>query len=86
MTVALGATLVVVGVALSLLVAARLQRSLRPALSTAIQVPCGFVVAAGALLVQDAADPGSWVIAMGLLGAFAPLHARFVFGPPGTPR
>jgi hypothetical protein len=46
----------------------------------------GALVASGGLLVQEATDVGSWMIAVGLLASLGPLHGRLVFGPPGTRR
>ena len=55
-----------------------------PALAAyALTVVWGIGVAVGGLLVQDDVGVASWVLAIAVLGAIGPLHARLVFGPPG---
>jgi len=75
----IGVSLVVVAGALGLLLLARWRRL--PARTASIcAVAVGAAVGAGALLLQD--DPGAadWVVTLGLLGSFSPLHARMLVG------
>ncbi len=40
-------------------------------------------VGAGALLLQDDPEAADWVVTLGVLGAFTPLHVRMLGGRPG---
>jgi hypothetical protein len=53
------------------------------ALAYALTTVWGIGVAVGGLLVQDDVGVASWVLAVAVLGAVGPAHARLVFGPPG---
>jgi hypothetical protein len=53
------------------------------ALAYVLTVVWGIGVAVGGLLVQDDVGVASWVLAVAVLGAIGPVHARLVFGPPG---
>ena len=46
----------------------------------------GAVIGVGAMLLQDDPGPADWIVALGLLIAFTPVHCRLVFGPPGPRR
>lgn len=46
----------------------------------------GMLVGVGALLLQDDPGPADWLVTLGILGAFTPVHCRWVFGPPGPRR
>jgi hypothetical protein len=52
-------------------------------LAYALTTVWGIGVAVGGLLVQDDVGVASWVLAVAMLGAIGPVHARLVFGPPG---
>lgn len=75
--------LIVVGAGLGLVVGIGLWRRVPAwAAFSAVSV-LGAVVGTGALLLQE--DPGvaDWLVVLGLLVAFTPLHCRYVFGVPG---
>ncbi|MGE5459474.1 MAG: hypothetical protein ACM3WR_02475 [Solirubrobacterales bacterium] len=80
MRTGVGVSVVVVAGALGLLLLAR-WRHLPARTASICAAAVGAAVGAGALLLQD--DPGvaDWVIAVGLLGSVAPLHARMLVGP-----
>jgi hypothetical protein len=77
-------TIVVAGVAL-LAVLARWRRMSGPA-PVGILAALGAAIGAGALLLQD--DPGvaDWAVTLAVLAVGAPLHFRFMLGPPGAVR
>ena len=75
-----------VGSGIALLVVLRFWRRLRRLLAMSALAACGALVGAGALLVQGDPGPGDWAIAPAVLAALTPLHARLVFGPPGSSR
>lgn len=52
-------------------------------LAYALTTVWGIGLAVGGLLVQDDVGVASWVLAVAVLGAIGPVHARLVFGPPG---
>jgi hypothetical protein len=82
---AVGAGIVIIGggVILSLLVLLVAWRRLSLPVAYGLLVVCGLAIGTGGLLVQDEASTGSWLIALGTLGALSPLHGRLVFGRPG---
>jgi hypothetical protein len=59
-------------------------RHLTQRVALGILVACGALVGSGALLVQDHASVGDWVVALAALGVLVPLHARVAFGRPGA--
>jgi hypothetical protein len=69
--------------ALGLLTVFVLWRRVPAAAAYALTVVWGIGVAVGGLLVQDDVGVASWVVAVAVLGAIGPVHARLVFGPPG---
>jgi len=54
-----------------------------PRSAIAVLAAAGAGLAAGALLVQDHAGAGEWVLAVGAFAALAPMQCRVLFGPPG---
>lgn len=78
-----GASLIAAGTALGLLAVFVLWRRLPEWAAIGIMSACGAAIGAGALLVQDRASAGDWVLAVGALAVLTPLHARLVFGRPG---
>jgi hypothetical protein len=66
-----------------LVTALGLWRRLPASLAYASLAICGAAVAAGGLLMQDAAGKADWIVAVPVLAAVAPLHSRILFGPPG---
>lgn len=83
MRVSGGASLIAAGTAFGLLAVFVLWRRLPERTALAIMGVCGAAIGAGALLVQDRASAGDWVLAVGVLAFVTPLHARLVFGRPG---
>lgn len=83
MNVGAGTGLIVGGVSLALLVVFAMWRRPPPPLTFGLLAAAGAAVGAGALLVQDHAGRGDWLITVGVLGVLAPVHARVVFGYPG---
>jgi len=78
----IGVSLVVVAGGLGLLLLAwwhRLPRRTALVLASAL----GAAVGAGALLLQDDPEAADWVVTLGLLATFAPLHVRMLVGPAG---
>jgi hypothetical protein len=43
----------------------------------------GAAVGAGALLLQDDPEVADWMVTLGVLAAFTPLHVRVLVGRPG---
>jgi hypothetical protein len=86
MSVTLGVALIGVGAVLACLVMFAMWHRLAAVPAFGLLALAGALVAAGGLRVQGATDAGSWVIAVGLLGALGPLHARVVLGRPGPQR
>jgi len=43
----------------------------------------GTAVGAGALLLQDDPEVADWMVTLGVLAAFTPLHVRMLVGRPG---
>jgi hypothetical protein len=82
----LGAGLIVSGSMLGLLVVFGAWRRLPAALAFGTLVGCGAMVGAGALLVQEDASGADWAVTLVALGVLTPVHARLVFGLPGTRR
>lgn len=81
-----GIVAIVAGSVTGLLVVFWKWRRLPQALAMALLAACGALVAVGALTVQEHAGAGDWAIAIGALAVLTPIHARLVFGRPGTPR
>jgi hypothetical protein len=79
-----GIACIVAGALLSALVVVALWRDVRPPVAFGLAVMCGLLVGVGALLVQDDVSWAEWAVTLVALGALAPLHARLVFGRPGT--
>lgn len=86
MAVGPGIALIVVGSLTGALVQLAMWRRLATAPALALLGLSGAAVGAGALLVQDRAGPGSWVVTLVVLGGLVPIHARLVRGRPGTSR
>jgi hypothetical protein len=80
-----GIALIVSGTLLALLVVFGGWRRMPAGAAFSILAVTGVIVGAGALLVQGHASAFEWAITLAALGVFAPVHARIVFGPPGTP-
>ena len=78
-----GVATIVGASALGLLTVFVLWHRVPAAAAYALTVVWGIGVAVGGLLVQDDVGVASWVVAVAVLGAIGPLHARLVFGPPG---
>lgn len=82
MRTGIGVSVVVVAGALALLLLARWRRL--PARTASIcAAAVGVAVGAGALLLQEDPSVADWVVTLGLLGSFSPLHARMLVGPAG---
>ncbi len=78
--------LILGGTAVSLIVVLVLWR-LIPAWAALVGVSLlGALIGVGAMLLQDDPGPADWVVALGLLISFTPVHCRLVFGRPGPPR
>jgi hypothetical protein len=78
----IGVGLGVFGGGLGLLMLARWRRlpeRTAPILASVL----GAAVGAGALLLQDDPEAADWVVTLGLLAAFTPLHVRMLVGRPG---
>lgn len=78
-----GIGLIAGGVALSLITVFALWRRAAGAVALGLLVVAGVAVGTGALLVQEQAGIGEWIITLGALGALMPVHMRLVFGRPG---
>lgn len=83
MRTGVGVGIVVGAGALGLLVLARWHR-LSEGVARALAAALGATVGAGVLLLQE--DPGAadWVVTVGVLAAFTPLHVRMLAGRPGA--
>lgn len=77
--------LVIAGTVIALGMAAWLWRRLPPRPAVAAVSLLAGALGVGALLLQDDPRPADWIIGLSLLVAFAPVHCRFAFGPPGRP-
>jgi hypothetical protein len=75
--------LIGIGVCLGLVITFGLWRRIPARAADIVLALLGMTVGAGALLLQDDPRVADWMITLGLLAAFTPLHCRFVFGPPG---
>jgi len=83
MQVDAGVGLIVAGTGLGLFVGFGLWSRV-PARTAYVAVSVlGAVVGTGAMLLQQDPGPADWVVALGMLVAFTPVHCRFVFGEPG---
>ncbi len=78
-----GVGLIVGGVSLALLVVLTLWRRIAAPLAFGLLAATGVAVGAGALLVQEHAGAGDWVITLAALGVLTPVHMRLVLGRPG---
>jgi hypothetical protein len=78
-----GIGLITGGVALSLITVFALWRRVAGAVAFGLLAVAGVGVGTGALLVQDQAGAGEWIITLGVLGVLTPVHMRLVFGHPG---
>jgi hypothetical protein len=78
-----GVATIVGSSALGLLTVFVLWHRVSAALAYALTAVWGIGVAVGGLLVQDDVGVASWVLAVAVLGAVGPVHARLVFGRPG---
>ena len=79
-----GLTLIVAGTGAGLYGAFVLWGRSSPRLAISVPAAGGATVAAGALLVQEHAGSGDWVLAVGALAVLIPVHCRALFGPPGN--
>lgn len=86
MSLGLGIGLIALGSLLGLLIVFGAWRSLPDGVAFATLAGCGALVGAGALLVQEHASGVEWAITLLVLGVLTPVHARLVFGPPGSSR
>jgi hypothetical protein len=84
-SVGLGIGLVVAGSLLGLATVGAARRLPAP-VWVGLLALAGAAAGAGALAVQDHAGPGDWLLTLVALAALTPLHARLVFGPPGSRR
>lgn len=75
-----------VGSGIALLAVFGFWRRLRFPIALVVLAACGVLLGTGGLLVQEDPGPGDWAIAPAVLAALTPLHARLVFGPPGSSR
>jgi hypothetical protein len=57
-----------------------------PVVAYGLAAALGMVLGAGALLVQDAPSTADWAATLALMAVLAPLHDRFLAGPPGNGR
>jgi hypothetical protein len=81
-----GAALIVLGGGLGLLVVFGLWHRLSALSALLLVGALGMLIGAGALLLQEDPGPADWIVTLGVLGIFTPVHCRWVFGPPGPPR
>jgi len=79
-----GLTLIAAATGAALYGAFVLWKRSPPRLAVAALAVAGAALAAGALLVQEHAGPGDWVLAVGALAVLAPVQCRALFGPPGN--
>jgi hypothetical protein len=78
--------LVIAGTVVALGVAALLWPRLAARAAVLTVSVLGAVLTGGALLLQEDPRLADWAVALGVVVAFAPLHCRFAFGPPGARR
>ena len=78
-----GVGLIAGGVVLLLVTVSVLWHRATVALAFGLLAAGGVAVGAGALLVQDHAGTGDWLITLGALSVLTPIHMRLVFGRPG---
>jgi 4-hydroxybenzoate polyprenyltransferase len=78
-----GVATIAVATVCGLVIVFFLWRRLPPVTALALTAACGTAIGAGGLLVQEDVGPASWAVALVVLGALTPVHARLVFGEPG---
>lgn len=78
-----GIGLIAGGVLAALVTVFSLWRRVPWAVAFGLLTVAGVAVGTGALLVQEQAGPGEWIITLGALGVLTPVHMRLVFGRPG---
>jgi hypothetical protein len=81
--VAIGVALIAAGSLVAVLAVVGAWRRISTAAGVILVAACGVVVGTGALLVQEEASAGEWVITIIVLGALTPVHALLLFGRPG---
>ena len=82
MRTGIGIGVVVSAGALGLVALARWRR-LPGRMALILASVLGAAVGAGALLLQDDPEMADWVVTLGVLAAFTPLHVRMLVGRPG---
>ena len=85
MHVGSGVGLIVAGGGLGLVVVFGLWHRLSSSSALLLVAALGMLIGAGALLLQADPGPADWVVTLVIVGAFTPVHCRWVFGPPGSP-
>jgi hypothetical protein len=81
-----GAAAIAAGFGLGLVVLLVLWRRVPPVAAYGLAAALGMVLGAGALLVQEAPSAADWTATLALMAVLAPVHDRFLAGPPGTGR
>jgi hypothetical protein len=80
-----GVALIVSGAGLGLLSGFALRTRLPAPSVLVLLASAGTALAAGALLVQEEASTANWVVTLATMAILAPVHARVMLGPFGSP-